>query len=57
MAYNGYNDAKKECNKKYIDNHDRIFITLSKGKKEEIKKRASEKGMSISAYMISKALE
>ena len=57
MAYNGYNDAKKECNKKYIDNHDRIFITLSKGKKEEIKKRASEKGMSISAYMILKALE
>ena len=57
MAYNGYNDAKKECNKKYIESNDRIFITLSKGKKEEIKKRASEKGMSISSYMIGKALD
>lgn len=57
MAYNGYNDAKKECNRKYIEKNDRIFITLSKEQKEEIRKRASDLGMSLSAYMISKALD
>lgn len=42
---------QKAVNKYVREKYDRINITMSKGKKEEIQARATQLGMSVNAYI------
>lgn len=44
--------AHLEGNKRYLDKQDNIIIRVPKGKREEIKAHAQEKGMSLNAYIV-----
>lgn len=48
-----YNESAKKATMKYMaENLEKIEFRVKKGKKEEYRKRAEEKGMSLRAYII-----
>ena len=44
--------AHLEGNKRYLDKQDNIVIRVPKGKKEEIKQQAQNKGKSLNKYIV-----
>ncbi len=49
-----YTEAQKRASRKYNENnYDRLYITVEKGKKEIIKKKAQEQGMSLNEFVVS----
>lgn len=53
-TYEGYTESRKKATIKYIrEKRDRFEMTFPKGKLAEYKAKAAEKGMSLSAYIIS----
>ena len=57
MVYYGYNDARKRANEKYLSEKvDSITVRVKKGRKEELKRLADEKGISLNE-LISKTLD
>lgn len=56
-----YSEAQKRASRKYNENnYDRLYITIGKGKKDIIKKKAEDQGMSLNEYvvkLIEKSLE
>ena len=51
MAYAGYNEAKKRCNRKYEDKFSPILLRLTPGEKKEIETRAKTENKSITQYI------
>ena len=52
MTY--YTEAQKRASRKYNENnYDRLYITIAKGKKEQIKEKAEKTGMSINEFVVS----
>ncbi len=48
-----YSEAQKRASRKYNENnYDRLYITIAKGKKEIIKEKAAEKGMSLNEFVV-----
>lgn len=48
-----YTEAQKRASRKYNENnYDRLYITVEKGKKEIIKKKAQERGMSLNEFVV-----
>ena len=57
VVYYGYNDARKRANEKYLSEKvDSITVRVKKGRKEELKRLADEKGISLNE-LISKTLD
>lgn len=57
MTYNGYNDAKKRANNKYLSEKvDSITIRVPKGKKNQIASYAEQHELSVNAA-INKMIE
>lgn len=52
----GYSDARRKATQRYMDNHGRIALTMTKEQKEQIQEAAKSAGMSINQYIISKVL-
>lgn len=59
MAYSGYNEAKKKCNQRYIDNNNlvQMKITLKAEKKAEIMEAAKAADLSVTQYIIDAVME
>lgn len=59
MAYSGYNEAKKKCNQRYIDNNNlvQMKITLKAEKKAEIMEAAKAADLSVTQYIIDAVTE
>ena len=58
MAYSGYNEAKKKCNQRYIDNNlVQMKITLKAEKKAQIVEAAKTAELSITQYIIDAVTE
>lgn len=54
MAY--YSASQNKATQKYVKNNcDRIYITIAKGKKEELKAAADAVGESLTSYIIKAA--
>ena len=51
MAYDGYSEARKRANKKYMDKLTRVTLWLTPDEKSEIEKRALNSGKSINQYL------
>ena len=48
-----YSEAQKRASRKYNENnYDRLYITIGKGKKDIIKKKAEDQGMSLNEYVV-----
>jgi len=48
-----YSEAQKEASRKYNEkNYDRLYITVPKGRKEDIKKYAESKGLSLNEFVV-----
>ena len=48
-----YTQAQKKASRKYNENnYDRLYITVSKGKKDIIRQKAESVGMSINEYVV-----
>lgn len=48
-----YTEAQKKASRKYNEkNYDRLYITVGKGKKEIIRKKAESNGMSLNEYVV-----
>ena len=56
MAYAGYNEAKKECNKRYLAKMSRIAFVVTPEEKKEIERRAQAEGKSVNQFLKDKAL-
>lgn len=53
-TYEGYNESRKNAILKYRKNNiERVTLDLPKGKKAEYKAKAAERGMSLTAYIVS----
>ena len=51
MTY--YTEAQKRASRKYNEkNYDRLYITIAKGRKEQIKEKAEESEMSLNEYVV-----
>ena len=50
--YNGFTDARKRANNKYLDKLENIAIYVPKGKRQIIKDGASERGLSVNKFII-----
>lgn len=51
--YYGYTPAKKRANEKYLaEKTDTILLRVPKGRKEVIKKAATEKGVSTNQFIV-----
>lgn len=51
-----YTQARNKATQKYVKNNcDRIYITIGKGKKEELKAAADAVGESLTSYLIKAA--
>ena len=49
----GYSEARNKATQKYVKNNcDRLYITIAKGKKEELKAAAEAAGESLTAYLM-----
>ena len=59
MAYSGYNEAKKKCNQRYIDNNNlvQMKITLKAKKKAEITEAAKAADLSVTQYVLDAVFE
>lgn len=59
MAYSGYNEAKKKCNQRYIDNNNlvQMKITLKAEKKAEITEAAKAADLSVTQYVLDAVFE
>ena len=59
LAYSGYNEAKKKCNQRYIDNNNlvQMKITLKAEKKAKIVEAAKTAELSITQYIIDAVTE
>ena len=55
MAYAGYNEAKKECNKRYLAKMSRIAFVVTPEEKKEIERRAQAEGKSVNQFLKDKA--
>lgn len=48
-----YSEAQKRASRKYNEkNYDRLYITIEKGKKDKIKEKAAEMGMSLNEFVV-----
>lgn len=48
-----YSESQKRASRKYNENnYDRLFIMVSKGKKDEYKAKAEAEGKSLNQYII-----
>lgn len=48
-----YSEAQKRASRKYnANNYDRLYITVGKGKKEKIREKAQEQGMSLNEFVV-----
>ena len=48
-----YTEAQKRASRKYNEkSYDRLYITVEKGKKEKIKEKAQEQGMSLNEFVV-----
>lgn len=56
MAYNGYNQAKKECNERYLAKFTKTYIRMTKEEHEKIVKAAELAGKSFNRYVIDCAI-
>lgn len=56
MAYNGYTESKKECNKRYLSKFDKITFRVTAEEHQEIERRAAQEGKSVNQYLKDKAL-
>lgn len=56
MAYNGYTESKKECNKRYLSKFKIITFRVTTEEHEEIERRAAQEGKSVNQYLKDKAL-
>jgi len=56
MAYAGYNDAKKECNKRYLSKMARIAFVVTPEEKKQIEERARKENKSVNQYLKDRAL-
>lgn len=56
MAYTGYTESKKECNKRYISKFDKITLRITAEEHREIERRAQAEGKSVTQYMKDRAL-
>lgn len=50
--YNGFTDARKRANNKYLDKLENIAIYVPKGKRQIIKDAAAEHGLSVNKFII-----
>ena len=57
MAYNGYNEAKKRANEKYLSKFAEIRIRLTPEEKREIESRAQDEGKSVNQFLKDRALK
>ncbi len=51
MAYNGYTEARKEANKRYMDTLKRVTLWLTPEEKELIEQTAKDEGKSVNQYI------
>ena len=56
MAYNGYTEARKKCNEKYLAKFDKITIRITPEEHREIERLALAAGKSINQYIKDRAL-
>lgn len=56
MAYNGYTESRKSCNKRYLDKFDKITFRVTPEEHREIEKRATAAGKSVNQYLKDRAL-
>lgn len=56
MAYNGYNQAKKECNERYLAKFVKTYIRMTQEEHEKIVKAAELEGKSFNRFVIDCAL-
>lgn len=56
MAYNGYNEARKRANEKYLSKLDKITFRVTPEEHREIERRASAAGKSVNQYLKDRAL-
>ena len=56
MAYNGYNEAKKRCNERYLSNFVKPTIRMTPEEKKIIEEKAAKAGKSFNRYIIDCAL-
>lgn len=48
-----YSEAQKKASRKYNEaNYDRLYITIEKGKKDIIKKKAELEGISVNEFVV-----
>ena len=50
MAYNGYSEARKKANLKYLSSVSEIRLRMTAEEKREIEKRATAAGLSVNQY-------
>ena len=55
MAYSGYNEAKKKCNQRYIDNNNLVQMKITL--KAQIVEAAKTAELSITQYIIDAVTE
>ena len=56
MAYNGYNEAKKECNERYLAKFKKTYIRMTEEEHQIITKAAEKEGKSFNRFVIDCAL-
>ena len=56
MAYSGYTEAKKECNKRYLAKFSTITLRVTAEERKEIEQKARAEGKSVNQYLKDKAL-
>lgn len=56
MAYNGYNEARKRANEKYLSKLDKITFRVTPEEHREIERKASAAGKSVNQYLKDRAL-
>ena len=56
MAYSGYTESKKECNKRYLAKFSTYTLRVTVEERNEIERRAKAEGKSVNQYLKDKAL-
>lgn len=51
-SYNGYTQARKEANKKYMENFVEIKVRMTSDYREDIKTHAATMGESMNAFVV-----
>ena len=56
MAYNGYNDARKKANEKYLKKFINLTFRITPEEKKIIEEKARKEGKSVNQYLKDLAL-